>query len=481
MAYAEEQRRLELVTKLVWLALASAKRAAAGDGITQLTKDVDAGPGSGSQPATVVGLQGTPVAATPPSSGQVLEYDGTDWTPTTPAAAGITQLTGDVDAGPGAGSQHATVVALQGTPVDATPPSSGQVLKYDGTDWTPSTPPITGIVQLTGDVDAGPGIGSQSATVVGLQGTPIAATPPTSGQVLEYDGSDWTPTTPAAAGITQLTGDVHAGPGSGSQAATVVALQGTPVAAAAPTTGQILQYNGADWTPVTLQTITSFTAGGNFVATSTSARFVAAGGAGGGGGVTSGANSVGSAGGGGGAVEQIMTRNDLVIGRQYDVVIGSGGAGGASTGANGGVGTDTTVTDHVTSVVIFRAPGASGGQGSATTATRGGGLSITAPGGGGGINLSVTTPIQGSQQGGQSLNAGGDSGRFFGGAVTAAGGGGGAGPRGPGGAGGAGGAAGSAAPVANSAAGGGGAGGNASAANAGGAGAAGYLDVYQPA
>jgi len=50
-------------------------------------------------------------------------------------------------------------------------------------------------------------------------------------------------------GITQLTGDVLAGPGTGLQPATVVGLQGSPVAAAAPVLGDVLEWNGAAWAP----------------------------------------------------------------------------------------------------------------------------------------------------------------------------------------------------------------------------------------
>jgi len=61
-----------------------------GSGITQLTQDVLAGPGSGSVAATVVGLRTRGISATAPTNGQVLEYNsGTGlWTPTTPTSGG---------------------------------------------------------------------------------------------------------------------------------------------------------------------------------------------------------------------------------------------------------------------------------------------------------------------------------------------------------------------------------------------------------
>jgi hypothetical protein len=87
-----------------------------------------------------------------------------------------------------------------------------------------------GITELTGDVAAGPGSGSQAATLqsTAISGktllTPLAGTE----EVLINDAGTLKKTTTqdiadlaGASGITQLTGDVTAGPGNGSQAATI--------------------------------------------------------------------------------------------------------------------------------------------------------------------------------------------------------------------------------------------------------------------
>lgn len=55
----------------------------AGGGITQLTQDVTAGPGAGAQAATVVGLQGNPVSNAAPGANEVLAWDGAQWAPAT--------------------------------------------------------------------------------------------------------------------------------------------------------------------------------------------------------------------------------------------------------------------------------------------------------------------------------------------------------------------------------------------------------------
>ena len=162
---------------------------------------------------------------------------------------GITELTGDVNAGPAAGSTTSTVVALQGNAVSTSAPAASDVLTWDGTAWIPQAPAPGGITELGGDVIAGPGTGFQNATVAGIEGVPVDATAPTAGQVLGYDGTWWTPTTLTDTGITELTGDVTAGPGSGSQAATVTALQGNAVSSLTPSDGQVLTWNGSAWVP----------------------------------------------------------------------------------------------------------------------------------------------------------------------------------------------------------------------------------------
>jgi hypothetical protein len=100
---------------------------------------------------------------------------GSAWESVTVAGgggSGITELTGDVTAGPGSGSQVATLAntaVAAGTYGDAT--HVAQVTVDAKGRLTAATsvaitfPPDTGITQLTGDVTAGPGSGSQAATL----------------------------------------------------------------------------------------------------------------------------------------------------------------------------------------------------------------------------------------------------------------------------------------------------------------------------
>ena len=87
-----------------------------------------------------------------------------------------------------------------------------------------------------------------------IRGVPIATTAPTTGQVLAYDGTQYAPSSAGGGGITQLTGDVTTASGSGSQAATVAKVQGRAVATTAPTNGQALAWVTASsqWAPTTI-------------------------------------------------------------------------------------------------------------------------------------------------------------------------------------------------------------------------------------
>lgn len=84
-----------------------------------------------------------------------------------------------------------------------------------------------GLDQLTGDVTAGPGTGSQAATLANTAVTPAAygSDVAVAGFTVDAKGrltaAANIPITFPAGGITQLTGDVTAGPGTGSQAATI--------------------------------------------------------------------------------------------------------------------------------------------------------------------------------------------------------------------------------------------------------------------
>ena len=279
-------------------AMLNATVASPGSGMTQLTGDVTAGPGSGSEPATIaVGVVTSAKLASGAAAANLGPIGG-DLTGTMPnpavASHAVTNaklaqmapntLKGNNTAGT---ANAADLTAIQATAllkamvgdsgnggtkglVPAPAPGDAAAGKYltAGGVWT--TPPA-GMSQLTGDVTAGPGSGSQASTIApnavgnaklaqmaghtfkgnntgsaanpsdltvsqltaelnamvgdtgsggikGLAPAP-AAGDAAAGKYLKADGI-WT--VPPDTGITQLTGDITAGPGSASQAATLV-------------------------------------------------------------------------------------------------------------------------------------------------------------------------------------------------------------------------------------------------------------------
>jgi hypothetical protein len=102
---------------------------------------------SGTYPyPTVKGLQGKPVSNDPPAVGQVLKWNGSAWEPANENAAGGSTY----NAGTGLGIQGTTIYAnniaamwnanqLSGHAVMNTTPTTGQVLKWNGSAWEPGS------------------------------------------------------------------------------------------------------------------------------------------------------------------------------------------------------------------------------------------------------------------------------------------------------------------------------------------------------
>lgn len=93
-------------------------------------------------------IKGNNVSNATPSAGQTLTWDGTQWAPGSPGG-GITQLTSDVTAGPGSGSQGATVRGVTGNP--------GGVLGYNRipvVDYAYFQCPTNGYVPISWDIQS---------------------------------------------------------------------------------------------------------------------------------------------------------------------------------------------------------------------------------------------------------------------------------------------------------------------------------------
>ena len=164
-------------------------------------------------------IRSQPVSASIPNTGQVLTFDGTEWvatdhihsTPSDPIPAHVANTSAhdkQIIAGDVTGTLDKTHIALlQGKSVNAPAPNSGQVLTFDGTQWTASTPsdPMPPHVANTHAHDkqliAGDVTGTLDKThIARLQGIPVADVQASEGQVLKVIGSQWVPTQLVAGG-----------------------------------------------------------------------------------------------------------------------------------------------------------------------------------------------------------------------------------------------------------------------------------------
>ena len=132
-----------------------------------------------------VGPAPEPGSVPAPVVGEVLTWDGTVWVPGAGGGGGVTSVTASSPLSSSGG-------ATPDISLDAGT-TAGDVLTWDGSVWAGAAPTDNGITELTGDVTAGPGNGSQAATVARIQGNAISSSPPTSGQVLQWSGSAWVP------------------------------------------------------------------------------------------------------------------------------------------------------------------------------------------------------------------------------------------------------------------------------------------------
>jgi hypothetical protein len=229
-------------------------------------------------------IQGYNVDTLKPQTNQVLEWNGSAWSPaaddnnTYLAGTGIT-LTGNVfsNAGDLSSANELQTISASGNTSPAIDLSlSGGSITFTGTGGTSLSRSANNINISSFIYDAGTGIslsgnvfshpahtgdvsGITSLTVNAIQGRVISSSAPANSQVLKWNGSAWSPATDdnntysAGTGIS-LAGNVfshpaHTGDVSGITSLTVNAIQGRAISSTAPANSQILKWNGSAWSP----------------------------------------------------------------------------------------------------------------------------------------------------------------------------------------------------------------------------------------
>jgi hypothetical protein len=219
----------------------------------------------GQSAATVVGLRGKLISPVAPTDAQVLKYSAaqSQWVPSTIPSGTVTQITTSAGLSGGSITTSGTI-GLQLNAAGGLTTSLGVGSDELGIAPGGITPAMVGAgtyaISVTGQAAGFSGslggdvTGTMGATTVGkLQGYPVSITqPPTNGQVLQYNGTQWVPGS-VSAGNGTVTG-VSASPPLFSSGGTApnISLTGTVAAAnggtgiSGPTgIGQYLRSTGA--------------------------------------------------------------------------------------------------------------------------------------------------------------------------------------------------------------------------------------------
>ncbi|HWR32412.1 MAG TPA: hypothetical protein VN451_02720 [Chitinophagaceae bacterium] len=201
--------------------------------------------------------------------------------------------------GPAAGDLMGTypnpvVGKILGRSLSMAAPQPGQVLKWNGTEWSPSTDAtFTPAAGSSGtEYTAGTGIAINGNELSArntediwnafkLRGNVIAQTAPKTGQVLTWGGASWYPANPALNFNTGVGLKMEEGQLSALNTTAIwnaAQLTGRDVMSTAPTVGQVLKWGGGSWYPANETGISASTIYNNTVMlTGTSMASVASG------------------------------------------------------------------------------------------------------------------------------------------------------------------------------------------------------------
>lgn len=157
-----------------------------------------AGDVSGTYTAIVVDrIKGTPVSATPPTDGQVLRYNNTNsqWEPVSVTIGTVTTVT---STGP------ISVINGGSTPEISISQASATADGYlSSLDWATFNNKLSNTTTVGGDLSGN----ILTPSVIGIRGVAITATAPSNGQVLQYNSgtSTWELVFPSAGTVTTVT------------------------------------------------------------------------------------------------------------------------------------------------------------------------------------------------------------------------------------------------------------------------------------
>ena len=232
-------------------------------------------------------IKGKAVSGISPAKDDVLQWNGTEWIPAKISAGGGGG-TLNVIAGNGLKKSGDTLSALNkqaiwsagdilGRSISTATPAKDDVYRWNGTAWAPSA--ITGGGGGSNPTVAGFGLLKNGDTLSAranfamwnaayLQDNSVSSAKPAANDVLQYNGSIWAPA--ALNGMS-----VFAGTGLSKNGDTLDALnntamwnanllQGRSVSSTAPSTNDVLKWNGSSWAPGTGGSGSSISCGTSF-------------------------------------------------------------------------------------------------------------------------------------------------------------------------------------------------------------------------
>ncbi|AZZ37706.1 hypothetical protein CIK05_13170 [Bdellovibrio sp. qaytius] len=175
-------------------------------------------------------------------------------------ASNLPSFSGDIATS--AGTSVASVQALRGVALAATAPVSGQVLYFNGFSWTPITIPsslgtVTNVTSTNSDIvvtsssttpNLTLNVGTGANQIIRLDSSAKLPAVDAS-QLTALNASQLTSGTIDTNRLPAFTGD--ASTAVGSNTITVGKLRGISISASAPTTSQVLTFNGTAWSPAT--------------------------------------------------------------------------------------------------------------------------------------------------------------------------------------------------------------------------------------